>query len=403
METHDWIVIGGGLAGSALGYELANLGFSVLLLEQEIAPQNATRFSYGGIAYWSGTTAVTRQLCQEGIELHRNLSTELESDTEFREIDLLLTIPSGQGNTGSPECDPAAIADLYASYAIPPQLISAAEACELEPLLKPEAIAAALHGCHGHVSPELMTQAYQQAMVRLGGEVQLGRVVELIKSGQQVLGVATVSDTYEAANVVVCAGGMSRALLRSASLPVRLYFTQAELVETPPLDLQLRTLVSPASLKRFQLEEAAGRTETDALWNDLHQEITAPILDVGVVQLKDGRLRMGQISRTLTNPNAQVNSAQSEAKIRDGVGQLLPALYQVPGQWQSCLVSFSSDRLPLIGALPGAEGIYIFSGFSSPFAMLPPLARRFARHLSGQADEIIDQMSPNRFAQAIES
>ena len=38
--------------------------------------------------------------------------------------------------------------------------------------------------------------------------------------------------------------------------------------------------------------------------------------------------------------------------------------------------------------------LYIFSGFSSPFIFLPPLAVRFAKFVSGQEDEIIKQMSP---------
>ena len=62
MQTYDWIVIGGGITGAALSYELAKQKFSVLLLEQHPSLQGATRFGYGGIAFWSGTTALTRRL-----------------------------------------------------------------------------------------------------------------------------------------------------------------------------------------------------------------------------------------------------------------------------------------------------------------------------------------------------
>ncbi|MGL5805548.1 MAG: NAD(P)/FAD-dependent oxidoreductase, partial [Xenococcaceae cyanobacterium] len=92
MNTYDWIVIGGGITGSALAYELVKQNFQVLLIEKNATPDNATLYSYGGLAYWSGTNELTRQLCSEGIELHRSLSTELGADTEFRDIDLLLTI-----------------------------------------------------------------------------------------------------------------------------------------------------------------------------------------------------------------------------------------------------------------------------------------------------------------------
>lgn len=51
MKTYDWIVVSGGITGAALSYELAKVGLSVLLVEQYASPQNATRYSYGGIAY----------------------------------------------------------------------------------------------------------------------------------------------------------------------------------------------------------------------------------------------------------------------------------------------------------------------------------------------------------------
>jgi glycine/D-amino acid oxidase-like deaminating enzyme len=395
MEIYDWIVVGGGIAGSSVGYELANAGFSVLLL-QNAMPASATRYSYGGIAYWSGTTPLTRQLCQEAIDLHRNLSAELDSDTQFRELDLLLTIAA--------ERDPEAIAALYQNVALPPRLISAADAIELEPMLNRGAIAAALQIRHGHVSPNLTVQSYQQSMIRLGGKIQFGQVIKLISDTrdqhQRISGVVTTEQTYLAANVIVAAGAMSRALLKLANIPVRLYFTQAELLETPPLDLHLSTLVMPAELKRFQMEAEAGRGETDALWDQTDCEITPPVLDAGVVQFRDGSLRIGQISRTLTNPAAQIDAAHSEAELRAGIEQILPALKDVSGQWCSCLVSFSGDRLPLVGALPDTEGVYIFAGFSNPFALMPPLARRFAQSMTGQDDAIVAQLAPSRFIQS---
>ena len=88
MKTYDWIIIGAGITGAALAYELTKIGFSVLLLEQYQTPQNATRYSYGGISFWSATTAITKQLSEEGITRHRILSQELTADTQFRELDL---------------------------------------------------------------------------------------------------------------------------------------------------------------------------------------------------------------------------------------------------------------------------------------------------------------------------
>lgn len=389
MKTYDWIVVGGGITGAALGYELVKKGFSVLIVEQHAQLEGATRYSYGGIAYWSGTSDLTRQLCAEGIEQHRNLSQELEADTEFRELDLVLTI--------SAENNPEKIAASYAHFAIPPRLLSVAEACEIEPLLNSAEISGAVTFPHGHIDTEKTTQGYLQAFRRGGGEVQIAQVVELKRDSAKIVGVKTTTETYYAANTIICAGGLSRALLKSADIPIRLYFTHAELIETPPVDVQLRTLVMPADTTRFQLEAKATTTEVDYLWDEPDHEPVPPILDAGAIQFKDGSFRIGQISRVLTNPNAKVDSAESEAQLRSAIGKVLPSLQNLPGQWHSCLVAFSCDRLPLVGAIHQFEGVHIFSGFSNPLVLVPPIAKRFASWTVGEEDDIIPQLSPFRF------
>ncbi len=426
MKTYDWIVIGAGITGAALAYELVKTGFSVLLLEQDATLQNATRYSYGGLAFWSGTTPLTRQLCNEGMARYRILSEELDADTEFRELDLLLTIAR--------DSDPETAIASYAHFAIPPKLLSLNEACEMEPLLNTEAIAAALTVKHGHINPEKTAQAYTQAFLRTGGEIEFTQVLDLknptpnpspqarrgefnpVKTttnpspqagrgavreacpkdigGVGFTGVKTTTATYHSANVVVCAGGLSRQLLKASGIPIRLYFTHAEMIQTPPVDVQLHTLVMPANLQRFQLE--AESTKVDEVWDEPGKELIPPILDAGAIQFQDGSLRLGQISRILTDPNAKVNSAESEKWLRQNVGKVLPVLANLPGTWHSCLVAFSSDRLPLIGSIPGFNGVHIFSGFSNPLVIVPPLAQRFANWASGQIDEIITQLSPSR-------
>ncbi|GAB4236569.1 MAG: FAD-binding oxidoreductase [Elainellaceae cyanobacterium] len=395
MTTYDWIVVGNGIVGASVSYELAKVGFSVLLLDRFPEIQNATRYSYGGVAYWSGTTALSRQLCQEGIERHRLLSAELEADTQFREVDLLLTIDRDH--------DPSQAAATYAQCLIPPSILSPETAHEMEPLLNPAAIAGTLHFRHGHVSPEASVRAYNQAFLRVGGTIEIATVTGLVQSGHRVSGVTTTLGQHESDRVLLCTGGMSRTLLNSFGLSARVYFTQAELIETPPAEIRLNTIVMPANLKRFALEAEAGAADMDSLWSEPGHEVTTAILDAGVVQFQDGRLRMGQVSRTLTDPNASADPNVSEKLMRQAIGNILPTLQNLPGQWHSCLVAFSGDRLPLIGPLADAEGVYLFTGFSNPFVILPPLAQRFAHYASGHSDAIISQLSPNRFVASVAS
>ncbi|AFY42370.1 FAD-binding oxidoreductase [Nostoc sp. PCC 7107] len=373
MKTYDWIVVGGGITGATLAYELVKVGLSVLLLEQHATPDNATRYSYGGLAYWSGTTPLTCQLCQEAIARYQILSQELDADIQLRELDLLLTI--------SADSNPEAAARVYAKCAIPPRLLSVQAACELEPLLNREVISGGLTVKHGHIHPQKTAQAYIQAFLRAGGEIQISQVLQVVRGGVQ-----TNTANYHSANVVICAGGLSRQLLKSVGVSIKVYFTHAEMIEIPPVDLRLHTLVMPANLQRFELESVS--IQVDELWNQPDKELASPILDVGTVQFLDGSLRLGQISRVLTNPHAQINSEESEQWLRKSITQVLPALGSLSGTWHKCLVAFSNKRF-VIGAVPEIDGVYIFSGFSNPLVFVPPLAQRFANFVAGREDEVI--------------
>ena len=391
MKIYDWIVVGGGIAGAAIAYELQKKDFTVLLIEQNIKPDNATRYSYGGLAFWSGTTTISRKLCDEGRNRHRILSEELSADTEFRELDLLLTIPV--------DVDPQETQKNYTRFATPPKLLTIQEATELEPLLNPEAISGALTVKHGHIHPEKTSQAYIQAFLRAGGEIEIDKVLELESLGVNSATIKTPTSTFHAANIAVCAGGFSRQLLKTLGVNLPIYFTHAEIVETPPVDLQLHTLVMPANLQRFQLE--AESTKSDELWNEPNNQL-GTILDPGAVQFLDRSLRLGQISYVFTDPHTNINPVNSEALLRRSVGNILPAISELPGTFHHCLVAFSKDSLPLIGSVLKQDNfeqdnIYIFSGFSNPLVIIPSLAQRFANWVTNKEDDIIYQLSPERF------
>ena len=380
MTAYDWIVIGGGITGAALGYELAEKGFRVLLLEQDANASNATRYSYGGLAYWSGTE-LTRQLSQEGIERHRHLGEELEADTEFRELDLLLTINA--------EEDPQAVAKRTAT--VDSRLLTPQEACEREPLLNPQAIAGVLQLPHGHINAQKTSQAYLQAFERVGGDIKIETVVNLQRQGNRVSGVDTSNQTYSAANTVVCAGGLSRALLNAAGIDVRLYFTHALVLVTPPIDIRLRTLVMPVLLKRLALEEQASHPELEPLWNQASPELAASVLDPGAIQFLDGRFCLGQISQILRDPDA-VEREASEAQIRTGIASILPSLANLPGTLHHCLVAYASHSRPLVGAIGNMTGVHLFSGFTNTLVLAPPLAQRFANWAAGEVDHMMSQL-----------
>ena len=391
MQTFDWIVVGNGLTGAALSYELARQGCSVLLLEKSLTPASATRYSYGGIPYWSGSTDLLQRLCREGMERHRVLSEETGIATELRELDLLLTVPADQ--------DPQTVAKQYTAVEMPPKPISVQEALEREPRLNAAAIAGALTVCHGHVNPTALVQAYNHGLQNAGGRVIIAPVTQLLRVGDRITGVMTPTQAYAASNVAIAAGSYTRSLLATADVKMPVYFTHAEIIETPPLAIQFRTLVMPANLSRSRLESQANQAETDGLWDEVDHEIAPPILDAGFIQFLDGTVRIGQISRINTSQTPAIDSNTSEQRLRQGIAPIVPQLADAPGQWQACQVAFSRDNLPIAGPVPGLGGVAVFSGFTSPFALVPATAVQFAQWAMGHDSAAIAAFSPERFGE----
>ncbi|MDJ0731286.1 MAG: FAD-binding oxidoreductase [Crocosphaera sp.] len=370
MKNFDWIVIGAGLTGSALSYELAKQGLTVLLLEKDPNYENATHYSYGGISYWSGTDDFSIKLCQESREIHHNLSKELGDNTEFRELYLMLTVPVDK--------NPKIIAEDYQKFYIKPQLLTPKEAVKIEPLLNTDAISGCLQLPQGHINPRKTNAAYQQAFLRLGGTINYEEVTQLLFQNTTFTGIKTTQETYSSGNVVICAGGLSRLLLKNIGVTVNIYFTHSQLILTPKVDINLKNLVMPAILNRLDIEKQSGDSEIKSLWNNTSDEIISDVMEPGAIQFLDGSFCLGQISQIITNPQAKINSNLAETTIREGVGKILPELQNLPGKLHHCLVAFCPDSNFLVGKIDGFQGLHLFSGFTGTLMFAPPLAKRFA-------------------------
>ncbi|MBF2055639.1 MAG: FAD-binding oxidoreductase [Cyanobacterium sp. T60_A2020_053] len=371
MNNYDVVVVGAGLTGSALSYELAKQKFKVLLVEKNLNFDNATAYSYGGIAHWCGTNDFTNKLCEEGLNIHRNLTAELGSETEFREIDLLFTIPAPS--------TPTEVAKNYQHFRLTPELLDIKNSCELEPLLNPESISGCLRLPHGHVNPLKTILAYQNAYKQLGGEIVEQTFISTVKKEDKITGIITDKNKYSASKIIICAGAHSRQILAEMGIKLPLYFTHAQLIKTKPSHIKLRTLVMPSTTARFLLEKDVTALGKNSLWENPTNELQGEVLEPGAIQFLDGSFCLGQISQIITNISAPVHSTVSEQKIREGVEHYLPLLGLLEGRWYNCQVAFTTGMPFQVKELK--EGLAIFSGFTSPFLFVPPLAKRFARDL----------------------
>ncbi len=370
MKNYDWIVIGGGITGSALSYELAKAGYKVLLLEKDSILNNATTCSYGGVAYWSGKTKFTNQLCQESMELYPNLSEELGINIEYRKINLLLTIDK--------ETNPKNIFSTYQNFYLKPELLDTQESCTLEPLLNPEVINGSIKFNHGHINVIKLNLGYQKALQKLKGEIIIEKVINFLKKDNQFIGVKTdKNNSYFAKNTVVCTGGLTRKLLQENNLKIDIYFTHAQLIKTVPTEIKLNNLIMSAKSERLFMESEITKNENDNLWENPTSKVHYSIIETGGVQFLDGSLYLGQISEIITDTQPTIDAKVSEAKIRKRIATLLPSLSKITGTWYNCQVAFNKNSNFLVEKLHKTEGIYLFSGFTSPLVYAPTMAKHF--------------------------
>ncbi|BAQ62734.1 sarcosine oxidase [Geminocystis sp. NIES-3708] len=384
MNSYDVIVIGGGLTGSVLSYELAKKKVKVLLLEKDASLNNATTSSYGGISYWGGTDKLTNQLCEEGINIYRNLREELSENIEFRELDLLFTIDPSQ--------DVEKLIADYQKFYIKPEFLNIDESKQLEPLLNPNAISGCLKFPQGHVNPEKMILAYQKQFIKLGGKIEKELVTFIKNKHNKIEGIQTNKNIYFSPQVIISAGAFSKQLLENLGLNLPIYFSHAQLIKIPSSEIKLRTLVMPCTSKRLDTEKEITGEERISMWKNPNNEIHSDVLEAGAIQFLDGSFCLGQISQIITNIDTSINSKVSERRIREAIAKVLPSLSVLQGTWYNCQVAFSQEMPFQARKIEEIEGLSLFSGFTSPFVFVPPLARHFAHYLVENKDSIIEQL-----------
>ncbi len=379
-KNFDWIVIGAGITGAPLAYELQRQGLRVLLLEKSAPANNATGYSYGGIPYWSGTTGLTQRLCRESRTLMPELARELDGETEYRELDLMLYARPGD--------DLDTLKQNFHACLTAPQWLDVEAAIAKEPLLNPEAIKGTFRVVHGHVHPGKTIQAYLDAFLRQGGRRKITEVTQLLAQKTAITAVVTPQETFGADNVVICAGASSADLLRPLGVEFPLYFSHALVLQTAPTDLCLKTLVMPAQFSRLAMELRASELN----WAIPSDDIQADVLEAGAIQFLQGHCLLGQISQLVTNPDYVPDRHLAERRLKTAIAEILPALALLKTTLQHCRVAFASPA-PLVGPVPGWSGLHLFTGFSSPFCYAPVLARHFAQAVGGETNPILTELS----------
>jgi hydrogen cyanide synthase HcnC len=285
------IVVGGGVIGSAVTFELARRSVDVLLIDKTL-PGRATSASAGGL--WPVGEAVGMGC---GIIHHQ---THSKSDTLNDE----LLLPSvfrdflAQSNSYFPELaaelkefggidieyEPGAgLMFLYfneeekqfvelIAESLPkenrPQILTATEAKEIEPQLTDKLLGAARLVDEHQVNPMWLAEGFKRAAIALGAKFRHEtNVTNLCRTGNKIVGLQVGQDKLTCDTVVNAAGAWAGTLAETANLRLPIFPVRGQIVLTQSLPHVLNACLSNSGcyiLQKKHGEVLIGSTTENA-------------------------------------------------------------------------------------------------------------------------------------------
>lgn len=367
----DVIVVGAGVMGCGTAYWLAKAGYKVLVLEQEGIASGASGMAaamlesvgHGAKLLLNDPMAdLARASFVQHQEWARVLPEESGVDTGYRESPLVHPVFSPEElATLKPQALELGRHDPAAQWLEGPAL------WEVEPRLNRGALG-------GLVTPQAQVIAYRyvlalaRAAERYGMTMRHGEVVGLVRQADRVTGVRLHNgETLSASAVVLAMGPWSQHVAQWVGLKVPVYPVRGQLLELRVPDPQLRASISYNGM--YVVHKADGTTIAGA--TEEHESGFANY------PTPEGR-------QVILEAALHLAPSLGEAEVVNQVVGLRPC---------------SADRLPLIGPVPGWQGLYMLAGHFRSGMLLSAMSTRIIAELiaHGEPPIPIDAFRPGRF------
>jgi D-hydroxyproline dehydrogenase subunit beta len=366
----DVVVIGGGIVGCALAAHLAESGRSVVLVERTAIAAGASGRNSGVIQHPFDPVLI--DLHRRTLALYRALPTA--SDTGFA----LPVEPAGLLMVAHEADVLRAQADALARTHpnLRPEFLGPGEVTALEPALGLD-VAAVRLGIGYPVAPDVATNTYAAWARELGVEVRIGDGARPWPDPNGIVRGVILDDGQRIAadDVVVAAGPWSPALVDPGGTwrPIRPLWGVVAAVEV-------------ADPPRHVLEEAEA---------DLEPGVTdEPATHAFSLVSAAGRSSLGSTFLALEpDPAAELPRILARART------FMPGLDRARlGDVRVCARPLSLDGRPLIGRVPGIDGLWIAAGHG-PWGIStgPAAGPMLVRAMDGEAEAIPFDLDPGRF------
>jgi sarcosine oxidase subunit beta len=217
VETADAVIVGGGISGCALAYQLARRHVDVILLERAELGSQSTGKCAGGVRQQFSNEPNVR-LQRKSVQMLEKFDEEIEHPADFRQIGYLFVLTRPQ----HVEDFRQNIEMWHRVGLTEARWVDAAEAARMVPVLNVEDVL----GCtfcptDGVASPADVTAGYATAARRLGARLREGvAVVGIEVAGGRVQGVRTPAGAIATRMVFDCAGPWAASIGRMVGLEI---------------------------------------------------------------------------------------------------------------------------------------------------------------------------------------
>ena len=367
-ERVDVAIIGGGIMGLSLAWNLAAAGGQkILVLERGYLVEGASGRNGGGVrATWGTPTLI--ELAKESIAFMGRFAQELGINVWLRKGGYLF-LAHGEETARMLERG----AELQRRHGLATRMITPGEAGDIVPQLDVSRfVAASWNPDDGVVFPWPFVWGYADGARKRGVQVEtFTRVTGIEVASGRAQAVQTDRGRVAADRIVIACGAWSPSVAKLAGVTLPNVPYRHEIVSSEPLKPFLGPLVTMLD---------SGLYFSQSMRGEIVGGMGDPAEPPGLNQTSSLRF-LARYSVALTELMPQVGSVK------------------LLRQWAGCY-DVTPDHSPVLGETPGVAGLLQMSGFvGHGFMMAPSVGRRMAAWMGGAQDEIFERFNLRRFAE----
>lgn len=383
----DIVVIGGGVIGTSVAYNLAKKGKKVILTERNDHATGASGSCDQMIIMQSKNPGIHLQLALASAQMYEDLAKELEHEIEYHKKGGMILIENSEELKTMEE-----FVKRQKQIGLDVEILDMKDARALQRGLADHLVAATHSPQDAEVNPMELNFAYANAASKLGVEIMLEtEVTDLIMKGDRVTGVITNRGPIEAEIVINAAGAWAPNIGKMAGLEIPIKPRRGQIMVTEPVP----PFVSKVMLSAMYI---VAKYNPDILKNS---DSRATQLGVGLAmtQSDKGNILVGA-TREFVGYDVKNTPEGIQEVIKNAV-RLVPGVKDINLiRTMGGLRPYTPDGLPLLGFVKGLEGFFMAAGHEGDGIALAPVTGKMVSDVITEGKTFIDldAFAPDRFA-----